>query len=119
MIKIIRFLGGIILFLAGMIKFLSGALKFILLIGICMGILIFTMLATFEAFHFVTPVEHASSYGMPLDIFAKDLWAWVVAVLGWTTMIYGAKKMLIADKEYEKSLDESKESTSTWLESNN
>ena len=119
MIKIIRFLGEVILFLAGMIKFLSGALKFILLIGICMGILIFTMLATFEAFHFVTPMENASSYGMPLDIFDKDLWAWVVAVLGWTTMLYGVKKMFESDKEYEKSLKRSKETTSTWLESNN
>ena len=117
--RIVWFLGDIILFLAGMIKFLSGALKFILLFGICFGILIFTMLATFEAFHFITPIEHASSYGMPLDIFAKDLWAWVVAVLGWTTMIYGVHKMIASDKEYEKSLERNKEETNTWLETNN
>ena len=64
-----------------------------------MGILMITMLATFEAFHFIQPDNYIPEYGYQLDIFAKDFWAWIVAGLGWVTMIYGANKMLVADKQ--------------------
>lgn len=115
MIKIIHFFGEILISLANILKFSSNALRFLLIIGICMGIIMITMLATFEALHFIQPETYVPEYGMQLDIFAKDIWAWIVAGLGWVTMIYGANKMLIADKEYNKKMEQHKETTSTWL----
>ena len=105
-------MGEIILFLAGMIKFLSTTLKFIIVIGIVMGVFIFTIVATFEAFHLIVPeMQQTAGYAVPNDIFAKDLWAWVVAILGWTTMVYGVQKMFAADKAEDKRMEEARK---TW-----
>jgi len=118
MIKLIHFLGDVILWLATFVKMLQNLLKFFFLFTIVLGILMFTMLATFEALHFIRPLENASGYGIPLDIFGRDLWAWVVAILGWTTMLYGIKKMFDGDKEYYKKLEEESvtRKSNTWVE---
>jgi len=99
-------MGGIILFLAGMIKFLSAALKLLLIMGFFVGIFMVTIMATFEALHLVQPVDYVNQYGAAPDLFATDLWAWVVAVLGWTTIGYGISKMFAADKAETKRLGE-------------
>ena len=118
MIKAINFLGSVIVWLATFVKMLQNLLKFFFLIGFGLGVLMLTFMATFEALHFVQPVEYANQYGMPLDIFAKDLWAWIVAILGWTTMGYGIHKMFEADKEYDKDMAKQRENrnSNAWLE---
>ena len=113
--KVIRFFGEVIICLADIIRMLRNILKFVVIIGICLGVLIFTMLATFEAFHFIQPTEYISEYGRPLDIFAKDIWAWIVAGLGWVTMLYGVNKMLVADREETKRDDQLRKEDDTWL----
>lgn len=115
MIKIIHFFGEVLVCLAEILKAISNLLRFFFIVGICMGILVITMLATFEAFHFIQPTEYIPEYGRQLDIFGKDVWAWIVAGLGWVTMIYGANKMLLADKKKDMNLMETRE-PNTWLE---
>ena len=102
MIKVIHFLGEVLISLAEIFKALSNLLRFFVVIGICLSIILITMVATFEAFHLIQPTDFVPEYGRQLDIFAKDIWAWVVAVLGWVTMIYSANKMLAADREASK-----------------
>ena len=94
-----NFIGNLLISIAAFLSFLRNVLFFTLTIGICMGILMITMVATFEAFHLIQPTDFVPEYGRQLDIFAKDIWAWVVAVLGWATMIYAANKLLVADKQ--------------------
>ena len=102
-IKIMRnFIGNLLISLAAFISFLRNVLFFGLTIGICVGIFMITMLATFEAFHFIQADTYVPEYGYQLDIFAKDFWAWIVAGLGWVTIIYAANKMLIADRRESK-----------------
>jgi len=115
MIKVIHFLGEVLISLAEIFKALSNLLRFFVVIGICLSIILITMVATFEAFHLIQPTDFVPEYGRQLDIFAKDIWAWIVAGLGWVTMIYTANKVLAADnknrkqgnKEYETWLNES------------
>lgn len=97
-----NFIGNLLISVAAFLSFLRNILLFTLTIGICLGIFMITMMATFEAFHFIQPTDFVPEYGPQLDIFAKDIWAWVVAGLGWVTMIYGANKLLIADNKESK-----------------
>lgn len=115
MIKIIHFLGEVLINLAEILKAIANLLRFFFIVGICLGILMITMLATFEAFHFIQPTDYVPEFGRQLDVFKTDFWAWVVAGLGWVTMIYGANKMLVADKQQQKR-DGELMKTKTWLE---
>ena len=90
MIKIIHFLGDIIIWFAKLIRVLSMVLKFSIIVTIVLGVLLCTMIATF---HILSPY--------PIDIIKHDIWIWIIAVLGWTTMIFGVKKMLDSDKKLE------------------
>ena len=112
-IKTIRFLGTAILVLADIIKAMSNILKFFLVIGICMGILVLTLMATFEVFHIIQPLNYATEY-MEFDIFDKDIWAGIVAFFGWVTMLYGASKMIAAEKQNTLDLRETREN-SDWV----
>jgi len=116
MIKVIRFFGEVLVSLAEILKALSNMLRFAFIIGICMGILMITMLATFEAFHFIQPTDFVPEYGRQLDVFAKDFWAWIVAGLGWVTMIYAANKMLVADNKKNNSGKQRRKEYESWLE---
>ena len=97
-----NFIGNLLISVAAFLSFLRNILFFTLTIGICLGILMITIVATFEAFHLIQPTDFVPEYGRQLDIFAKDIWAWVVAGLGWVTMIYAANKLLIADNKESK-----------------
>lgn len=113
MIKAIHFLGTAILVLANIIRAMSNILKFFLVIGICIGVLVLTLMATFEVFHIVQPLNYATEY-QDLDIFDKDIWAGIVAFFGWVTILYGASKMLAAEKQNTLDLRETREN-SDWV----
>ena len=91
MIKIIHFLGDIIIWLGKLISTLSMVLKFGILVTIVLGILLCTLIAT---------TQIISPY--PININMHDIWIWIIAVLGWITMVFGVKKLFNSDKELEK-----------------
>ena len=95
-----HFIGSMLIGLAGIIRGLNNALIFMLLIGIGLGIFMFTLLAFMDLVHIAMPVMNPE-YEV-IDVFKKPVWSVVVFVLGSATMWLGIQKMYLEDKKERK-----------------
>lgn len=96
-ISIVHFIGDFLIWLAGFIKITSTIFKFMIVSVIIISIFFITIFATVQALHILSPYHN--------DIFNNDIWAWVIMIIGWTTMVYCFKKLLIDSEEKIRRMD--------------
>ncbi len=100
-----NFIGNILIGLAGIIRFLHTILLFLLVMGLCLGIMMITLIAFLELIGSVFGTHPE----IQLDLIKKWYWEVIILFLGSATMWQGLKKM--TDDDLFKGIGNKKEKT--------